>query len=457
MAKNTSLTFAGRWVYPKRMLHIAFALGLIGVFSFPSPARAKFGSGFWHDYLVHATGCEGAINDTLSEGSRCLLGNGLKLVLDESLRVADVYGKRKFGEHFQVAAQLRYSAVSDKVGIEGDIDMVMPFGGRGIAFPGLQGDSSFFLQQGVTRSWDGNGSGLFRNDLRYGLVRRFRLSSARDSDIVGLSAFHLLNAERGHRVLMPAFDYTGKWGTGSFRWYVPTTGWRAGRAGYEERAIEGFELGVRFDVTTTIRLNTVAYRWRAEDGSNQWDTAARMDFDWRPHPWLKLGAGYDGLGGNDRSMSFNVALRIPLGHEQRRPAWEGLGMAAGHSPPASTNLWQPVSDIGSIRVATREISVSALVESARIKFLQDTVNSGGELRLQVVLMAPAPEDVRVVVRLVGGSGSNPAVPGEDFIDEPVEATIRQGNTTSSIISIGLLRNEDMQQGRSLAATVSMAS
>ena len=55
-----------------------------------------------------------------------------------------------------------------------------------------------------------------------------------------------------------------------------------------------------------------------------------------------------------------------------------------------------------------------------------------------------------------GSGDNPAVPGEDFVDQPVELTIAQGATTGSV-SIQLLRNNDVRENRSLGATVSLIS
>ena len=274
----------------------------------PSVARADPGSRSWNDYLLHATKCQDAINNRVSEGTRCLFGHGLTLMLDQTLRLADSYGKRRFGEHFQVAGNFSYSPVSSEFGIEGDLDMVLPFAGTGLP-ASRSGVSSVFFQQGITRSWEASGSGLFRSDLRQGVVRRFRVSRTADSDILGFSAFHLLNFERGHRVVAPGIDYAGRWGTGSVRYFIPTTGWRPGGQGYEERAIEGVELGVRFDLTTTLRLNTVGYRWGAEDGSSEWNTGARMDLDWRPHPWVKLGAGYDGIGAGEGSSFATIRLR----------------------------------------------------------------------------------------------------------------------------------------------------
>ena len=427
---------------------------ILGLAILPSVAHAEYRSNFWTDYMVHASRCQDAINDAIPEGTRCLLGNGLNLVLDEGLRFADAYGKRSFGHHFQVAGTLRYSPVASRFGIEGDVDMVLPFSGAGIPVGG-QGASSFFLQQGVTRSWDSTGSGLFRNDLRQGVVRRFWLSRTAGADILGISAFHLFNIERGHRVVAPGIDYTGRWGTGSLRYFIPTTGWRPGSPGYEERALEGLELGVRVALTTTLRLNTVGYRWRAEDGSDAWNTGARIELDWRPHPWLRLGATRDGIGGGEDSTTFQVAVHVPFGGQSKRPPWEGLGVAAGGSEPSENDLWRPVEDIGPIKVTKRK-TASELVEEASFRFVDNTVGSGGVVQLEVLLSSPAPEDIRVVVRLVPGGGDNPAVAGEDYVDEAVETTIPEG-ATSTTVSFQLLQNDDMQEARSLSASVTVGS
>ena len=442
--------------FHRRTRTTAFAVTLIlGFAVLPSIAFAEFRSGFWTDSILHASRCTAAVNDSLREGSWCLLGNGVKLLLDESLRLADQHGKRTFGHHFQVARNLNYSTVSSRFGIEGDIDVVLPFAGAG-PLAGSQRVSSFFLQQGVTRAWDASGSGIFRNDLRNGVVRRFRLSGESSGDIVGIWAFHLFNAERGHRVVVPGIDYTGRWGTGSFRYFVPVTGWRAGSRGYEERALEGLEVGMRIHVTTTLRLNAVGYRWRAEDGSERWDDGVRMGLDWRPHPWFRLGADYDGVGRSKGSTGFQVALDVPFGGPSGSPPWEGLGVAVDGSGPADEDLWRPVDEIGPIKVATRRQGAAGLVEQARVRFLQDAVGSGEAVQLEVSLPAAAPEDIRIMVRLVPGSGTNPAVPGEDFVDEPVETTIRQG-AASTTVSIPLIRNDGMEGPRGLGATVSLAS
>ena len=417
-------------------------------------ALADTGDGLWNDYLHRAAKCEAALNGTGSAGTRCLLGNSLEFLLDNGLERADAYGKQAFGQHFQVVGDLDTLPGSDEFGIQGDIDVVLPFANAGSSLH-RQGVSSLFFQHGVSR-WKNNvDSGPLRNDLRQGMVTRFRLSGAPGASIVGVSAFHLVNAEYGHRVLVPGFDYTGRWGTGSVHYFLPTTGWRPGARGTEERALEGVEVGMRLDLTTTLSFNTVGYRWQSEDGTDRWDAGARLDLDWRPHPWLKLGAGYDGIGRAERFAKFQVALQIPLGSPSKRPQWEGLGAFSFGSGPALGDLWSPVSKVDRIRVATRA-PVSATADGVEVRFLDDSAGTGGEVRLEVSLSAPAAEDVRVEVQLVPGSGDNPAVPGVDFVDEPVEVTIRQG-TKSSTVSIQLLPNDDLQESRSLNVTATIVS
>ncbi|MCY4485528.1 MAG: hypothetical protein OXF11_00205 [Deltaproteobacteria bacterium] len=116
-------------------------------------------------------------------------------------------------------------------------------------------------------------------------------------------------------------------------------------------------------------------------------------------------------------------------------------------------MWRPTEYIGAIKVAKRQ-SVASLVDNAEVRFLQNTVGSGEAVQLEVSLPVAAPEDIRVEVRLVPGSGESPAVPGEDYVDEPIEMTIAKG-ATSGRVSIRLLRNDDIQANRSLGATVSL--
>lgn len=407
-----------------------------------------------NESLLNLRECESA---SPSRSEQCLVNNSLNVVLNMGMHLANAHGKKTFGEHFQVVGDLGFSADTNKSGLQGNLDIVIPFASD-TEFDNQLARTAFFFQQGITRWRDD--SGLLRNDFRHGVVRRFRVSSDPGADIVGLSALHLFNIENRHEVLVPGIDYTGRWGTGSLRYYIPTTGWHQVRPGREERALEGMEIGARFDLSTTLNLNATGYKWGAEDGSANWNTGARLDLDWRPHPWLKFSVGHDGFGGSNTSSSIQFGVSIPLGGPPRpTPRWDGLGIAASGSKPTKLDLWQPIENVGQIRVATRStasVSVSDLVNSAEVRFLQETVESGGSIRLEVLLPTAAPEDIRVAVRLVPGEGDNPAVPGVDFVDEPVETIIHSG-TRSNTVSIQLLRNDNMQANRSLDATVELVS
>ena len=416
-----------------------------------SVASADMGGWLRNESIVGAGGCESALNETASEGVRCVAALGLSRLLEEGTRLATEQGKQAFGEHFQVVGNLAWSP--NRNGLVGDLDAVFPFSPS--AEP--EDDSSLFFQQGITRWRDD--AGAVRNDLRQGIVRRFRISDAADADILGVSVFFLHGLEHRHQVLVPALDYTGSWGTGSIRYFMPATSWRETRTGYEERALEGAELGLRFALTTTLDLNATGYRWRDEDDLETWSTGARLRLDWRPHSWMNLALGYDGIGDAEESASLLVGLAIPFEGRRKLPRWEGFGFAAGGSRPDASNLWTPMDGVGQIRVAERSVSTEPLVEptqEVQARFLQDTVVTGESVQVEVSLAAPATEDVRVSVSLVPGSGSNPAVPGVDFVDEPVETTISQGST-SVVVSMPLLHNGDMTEPRPLRVTASVVS
>lgn len=343
------------------------AWALVGGLALASAgASAGAADRYWNEPLAAASRCEAALNDSGSAALRCLLGSGLDLVSNEGLRFANEAGKDAFGEHFQMVGNLTWSPTSASGGFEGNLDTVIPL--SSVQTP-HDARPSLFFQQGVTRWWDGFGT--IRNDLRHGMAHRFRLSDSPDADVLGVSAFHLLSAEYGHQVVVSGVDYAGNWGTGSLRYFLPTTDWRPVSSGYEERALEGVEFGMRLDLTATLGVDTTGYRWRAEDGSRRWTEGVRLGIDWRPHPWLNLHAGYNGVGAADEAASFRIGVAIPLGSADGLPRWEGLGVAAGGTPPDASDLWRPVEDVGRIRVATRT-SVSRLIDNAEIRFLQDT-------------------------------------------------------------------------------------
>ena len=402
---------------------------------------------------MQANSCASALTETVSQGAGCLFAKGIDYLLDEGAEHARTLGVQAFGPHFQVVAQPGVSALSDGVRIGGELDVVVPFaGGKSLAL-GEPSTSALFMQQGISRWWDSDGN--LHNDLRYGLVYRYRLGSQADADVLGVSLLQQHNIESRHEVLVSGIDYAGRFGNGSFRYFSPTTGWRTNRQGRQERALEGAEFATRLDLTTTLRMHATGYRWEAENGSGDWSDGVRLGLGLRPHPWLNLSGEYDHTSTREGGLSVHLGLRIPFGQLSRPLNWQGLGVLEGDSRSGESKLWRPVEGTGRIRVATLS-NVAGITGEVEIYFLQDEADSGDTVELEVVLASAAEADTTLEVRLVPGAGNNPAVAGVDFVDTPAQLVISQGETRGRV-SFQLLYNAAQQENRSLSATVSLST
>ena len=398
--------------------------------------------------------CEPTLQDGLSEGSRCMAGWAVNhLLLDAATRLANEQGQALFGEHFRIVNSMSFSHFEGA--LSGGFDVVLPLASSTLPGAAPSETGAFFLQQGVTRWVDVHG--LDRNDFRLGAVRRFDLSDeAAASGILGVSAFVQQSREFQHTRLVAGSDYAGKWGRGSLNLFMPTTGWRAAQTGYEERALAGIDLGLKFDVTTTLSMNSAIGQWEEEDGRGGWSTNGRMAVGWRPHPWFDIGVAWNGIGTLNDSKAIRVGFSMPLGETRRPPRWEGLGLVGGGPEPSALDPWTPVENVGVIQVARRTSENDHLVSGATVRFLQDSANSGDQIGIEVVLPAATSSDLDLVVTLATGTGDNPAVPGVDFVDEPIPVTIRAGSS-SATVNVQLPLNSDLNEARSLSATVSLAS
>lgn len=409
---------------------------------------------FWGLHTLDVQTCAGVLEGSEGEfatAAHCVQNQLFSRLLDVTVQVMEEHGDALFGEHFHLDHRLDFSASGG--GISGGLDAVIPLN----FFTAVSGDRvtrALFLQNGVTRWRDGQG--FQRNDMRFGVVHRMAMSDAHlDGGVFGAWVFFQENLEREHARVVTGLDYTDRWGTGSLRYFMPITDWRSGRLGFKERALEGVEFEVGTAATRTVMLSAAAGHWENRNGSGDWGTRGRLRIGWQPNRWLGLRASWEDIGTADDSLGLHVLVKVPFDDASKSPRWEGLGIAARGATPSTSDLWRPITGIGEIAVAST-MDIADLVENAEIRFLQDTVGSGDVVNLEVVIPAAAPQDVRAEVRLVPGNGQNPAVPGEDFVDEPVETTIRQG-TTSSTVSIPLLQNNNMQENRSLSATVSLIS
>ena len=390
--------------------------------------------------------------EALSVVADCAADRALGSMLGTAVGLAEARGQTLLGEHFRIDNRLRLDVFRGGGGLSGDLDAVVPLQAISLAATGGEAERAFFLQTGVTRWTDGGGAR--RNDLRHGLVHRFAAFDGLEHGVFGLWAFAQQNLERGHERLVTGMDYAGRWGAGSLSYFQPSTGWRPGRPGFEERALEGMEFGLRLDATDTISLNGTAGRWEESDGTAGWEARARLGLEWRPHPWLRLRGSWSGRESGDEATVAQAAVAIPLGGAgQERPQWRGLGLTGGGAASSSSNLWRSVDSVGRIEVAERSASNGGSGSAAMVllRFLQNSVDTGGTVRVEVALSLPASTETRLEVRLVPGSGDNPAVPGQDYVDETVEVIIFAGETTAEA-TFQLLDNPSLQTARSLSVT-----
>ena len=406
-------------------------------------------SGLWSCASAAAGVTE--VGAAFSMTARCTADQTLASLLDETARLAEHQGQAVFGEHFRIDNRLGLSV--DGGGLRGDFDAVIPLRAFSSTDDEAGTGRALFMQSGVTRWTDDHG--FRRNDMRHGLVNRFAISDGLDDGIFGLWVFVQQNLERGHERLVSGVDYAGHWGTGSLNYFLPTTDWLPGRPGYEERALEGMEVDLRFNATSTITLNAATGRWEARDGSGAWETRSRLGLDWSPHPWLRFGGSWADTGAGRDTMGLRAAVSIPMGGARpERPHWQGLGIAGGGGALDTTDVWRSVNTVGRIEVAERTVPIvgSDPASEATVRFLQDSVDTGGTVHVEIVLAAPAETDTPLQVRLVPGGGSNPAVPGEDYVDEAVDVSIDEGETGATA-TFRLLNNPELQSPRSLSVTV----
>ncbi len=448
---------------------LAFASALVvGATTVEADQRARDQAfeGLGVELLAGLSACEATINEGISPGARCLTDRAINdFLLGRATEFSAAQGRAMFGDKFRIVNRFTYAPSSAELGlagdVHGDLDIAVPlFSSSYSEGTGESADQgAFFLQHGMTRWTDASGSR--RTDVRSGVVRRFNPSGRSGDNVVGVSALIQNSLEFGHGRVVTGIDYHGSRWRGSFNLFTPTTGWRLGRAGYEERALAGSELSLNVELTSTVILDAAYGRWESDDGSDSWRTRGRVGLGWRPHPWVNFGAVWneDPSGG---SKAVRAAIVIPLGSTSKPARWQGLGIFGSRGSVTNVDPWRPAELDGRILVAKREIAETPgardrrIVGQARVRFLQNSAPSGTQIRLEVTLPEAAPRDLDLIVRLIPGEGEYPAVPGEDYVNDPISTTMGEG-ATSTVVTARLLLNPNLLEARSLSATVELDS
>ena len=311
---------------------------------------------YWSDGTFGIASCAGGLegpDNELSTAADCVADQLLSGLLDVAFQYVDEHGDALFGEHFHLDHRLSLSASGG--GLSGDLDAVIPLN----SFSTISGENTsraVFLQHGLTRWKDEYG--FQRNDIRFGVVHRMAVSEQPDAGVFGTSVFFQENLEREHVRIVSGVDYLDRWGSGSLTWFMPATDWRPGRSGYEERALEGLELELRTDVTSTIEFQAAAGRWEDKNSAEAWITRGRLGIQWRPHPRLGLQGSWDDIGTEEESLGLHAVVAVPFGgREGRRPRWQGLGLGSqGSTQPDTGAIWNSVNNVGQIEVTERQVT-----------------------------------------------------------------------------------------------------
>lgn len=342
-------------------------------------------------------------------------------------------GKQLFGENFRLVSDLSYKPGK---GITGNWDAVVPLG---FAAAPAGGTGAFFLQSGATHYWQ---DGIRRSDKRYGGVWRFAVSDEPQADIFGAWAFMQRSAEYGHERLHFGGDYAAGQAQLSLDYFLPLTGWRGARFGYEERALEIGTAAVRFALTRGLALGGGIARRQDAGGSSDFSTSGLFGLAWHPpRRRFSLKSAVNGIGGSS-GLALDFTFTMPLGGPRRDSAPQ-------NNAAAFADLYRPVA-AGKIEVAERKVArpPAAVIGGAQVRFLQSSASTGSEIQLQAALPAPASRDTQILVKLAPGNGANPAVPGVDYKDAPIELLIRAGEATATV-TVALLHNPGMTAERAL--------
>ena len=318
---------------------------------------------------------DGVQRDYLDCGARALRAEASRMLVDtieDSLRWG---GLHAFDREFRLDSSLTWEFGGD---IRGELDTILPIGGV------LRDDGTghaLFLQQGIT-FWEGRDNKL-RSDSNTGLVYR---GHASQDWVLGGSLFYDYNFQREHSRLSVGVDAQNNNFYGGLNYYFTPSGreWRRGRAGYEERVLEGWDLRWSF-AWERLRVGGAFGTWVFDGEGPGRRQSASISAGYRVYPGVFLEAGYEYH--DDRSVdeewNLGLAFRYSL------PEMEGIG-GNGTGSTRAPDLWRIVDRERRILYEERSSHGRA---SAALKAADTRVEEGESVAVQVVLSEAVEADV----------------------------------------------------------------
>ena len=389
-------------------------------------------------------------NSTLAGVSHCLINRLAKTILGHGF----IVGQEHLGKEAKYFGRMGWDYED---GFRGELDTIVPLttspaSAQTLRPPG-QLSRALFLQTGVT-TWRDDGT--HRADARMGVIYRFGLSDDLKAGVVGAMTFLQEDLRTNHRRWVTGLDYLTRRLSGSFHYYLPMTDWRINRDGLEQRPLAGMKLDFWARLLPNVHARTSFSRWETGDGQ-RWDTGNSLAVTWHPSPWFRVFGRYGWERDDGDEMVGGIAATISLGGAKTRYGrLTGLVRMADEGKKTGPDvLWRPVEALEPIRYAERSRGDEYCAEDgdgADLSFTQGVANSGDTIGLEAELPAPSCDGLTVTARLVPGAGRNPAVPGVDYDDSPIEIKIVEGRRRG-VAYFTLLNNVALAEERSLSAEI----
>ena len=382
--------------------------------------------------------------------SHCLINRVANAVLGHGF----IVGQELLGEQARFFGR---TAWDYEKGFRGELDTIVPLTASPASAQVLRASDRFpgalFLQTGVTTWRDDDAR---RADARAGVIYRFGLSDDLKDGVLGAMTFLQEDLRTKHRRWVAGLDYLTRRLSGSFHYYLPVTDWRFNRDGLEQRPLAGMKLDFGAKLLANVHARTSFSQWETGDGLRR-DTGISLALSWRPSPWFGMFGRYGWKRDNGNEMLGGIAATIPLGGATRRYGriTELVRMADDGAGAGSDALWRPVEALEPIRYAERAPSDENCAEDgdgASLSFTLGEASSGDTIGLEAELPAPSCDGLTMTARLIPGEGSNPAVPGVDYDDSPIDITIVEGRR-HGVAYVTLLNNAALTEERSLSAEI----